>query len=58
MFSDFKSGGFGLENTQMRYSERLSRLILVMSLAIYFAVATGLWEEENNALPMGKKRIR
>jgi len=55
MFSDFKSRGFGLENTQMRYSERLSRLILVMSLAIYIAVATGLWEEENKALPMEKK---
>lgn len=55
MFSDFKSRGFGLENTQLRYSERLSRLILVMSLAIYFAVATGLWEEENKALSMEKK---
>lgn len=57
MFSDFKSRGFGLENTQLRYSERLNRLILVISLALYFEVATGLWEEENKALPMEKKRI-
>lgn len=57
MFSDFKSRGFGLEDTQLRYSERVSRLILIMSLAIYFAVTTGLWEEEHSPLPMEKKRI-
>ena len=41
MFSDFKSRGFGLEDTQIRYADRLDRLILVMSLALYEAVSTG-----------------
>jgi hypothetical protein len=41
MFSDFKSRGFGIENTQVRYADRLDRLILVMSLALYMAVSTG-----------------
>jgi hypothetical protein len=46
MFSDFKSRGFsrgfGLDATQIRYPDRLSRLVLVMALAIYCAVSTGL----------------
>src|SRR3954462_10412179 len=33
MFSDFKSGGFGLEDSQLRHPERLGRLLLVMALA-------------------------
>ena len=35
MFSDFKSRGFGIEDTQLRYADRLDRLILVMALALY-----------------------
>jgi len=38
MFADFKSRGFGMEDTQIRYADRLDRLILVMSLALYSAV--------------------
>ena len=33
MFSDFKSRGFGLEHSQLQTPDRLSRLLLVMSLA-------------------------
>ena len=36
MFSDFKSRGFGIEDTHLRYPDRL-----VMSLALYVAVSTG-----------------
>ena len=36
MFSDFKSRGFGIEDTQLHYADRL---ILVM--ALYVAVSTG-----------------
>ena len=39
MVSDFKSRGFGIEDTQLRYADRLDRLILVM--ALYVAVSTG-----------------
>jgi hypothetical protein len=41
MFSDFKSRGFGLEQSQLRTPDRLARLLLVMSIALYFAVSTG-----------------
>ena len=44
MFSDFKSRGFGLEQSQLQTPDRLSRLLLVMSLALYFAVSTGQWD--------------
>jgi Transposase DDE domain len=54
MFSDFKSRGFGLEQTHLRYPDRLARLILVMSLALYWAVSTGMWDHANNPIPAEK----
>src|SRR5215203_6781560 len=51
MFSDFKSRGFGIENTQLRYADRLDRLILVM--ALYVAVSTG--QAVHHATPSEKK---
>jgi hypothetical protein len=48
MFSDFKSRGFGLEQSQLQTPDRLSRLLLVMSLALYFAVSTGHWDAAIN----------
>ncbi len=55
MFSDFKSRGFGINNTQIHYTDRLERLILVMALALYWAVSTGQWDEENNPKTGEKK---
>jgi Transposase DDE domain len=54
MFSDFKSRGFGLEQTHLRYPDRLARLILVMALALYWAVSTGMWDQANNPTPAEK----
>src|SRR5512135_2163999 len=54
MFSDFKSRGFGVENTQIRYADRLGRLILVMALALYWAVSTGRWDAVHHATPSEK----
>jgi hypothetical protein len=56
MFSDFKSRGFGLEDSQLQRVDRMDRLILIMSLALYWAVSTGMWAAENAALPVEKKR--
>ena len=55
MFSDFKSRGFGLEQSQLRTPDRLGRLLLVMSLALYFAVSTGLWDIATNPAVDEKK---
>lgn len=55
MFSDFKSRGFGLQHTQIQYPDRLGRLILVMALALYWAVSTGMWDAAENPTPSEKK---
>src|SRR6201995_1670863 len=55
MFSDFKSRGFGLEQSQLRRPDRLARLLLVMSLALHVAVSTGLWDATNNPAADEKK---
>src|SRR4051812_37853934 len=39
MFSDFKTRGFGLEDSQIRLAGRLDRLILIMALALFWAVS-------------------
>jgi hypothetical protein len=58
MFSDFKSRGFGLEASQIRHPERLARLLLVMALALHWAVSTGMWEATQQPLPAEKKPRR
>ena len=42
LFSDFKSRGFGLRESQLRVTARLNRLVMVMAIALYWAVSTGL----------------
>jgi hypothetical protein len=56
MFSDFKSRGFGLEDSQLQRTDRMDRLMLIMTLALYWAVSTGMWAAQNAALPAEKKR--
>jgi hypothetical protein len=55
MFSDFKSRGFGVEDTQIQHPDRLARLLLVMALAIYAAVSTGPWDAQTTPTPAEKK---
>lgn len=49
MFSDFKSRGFGLAQSHIQKPERLERLILIMSIALYWAVSCGAFAEQNAA---------
>jgi hypothetical protein len=55
MFSDFKSRGFGLMQSQIQKPERLERLILMMAIALYWAVSCGMFAE-NQAANSGQKR--
>ena len=50
MFSDFKSRGFGLMQSQIEKPERLERLILIMTLAMYWAVSAGAFSEAQDAV--------
>lgn len=55
MFSDFKTRGFGITQSQIRKPDRLARLILVLAIAMYWAVSTGA-SEERYVTQRGEKR--
>lgn len=52
MFSDFKTRGFGVEDTQIQYPGRLARLLLVM--ALHVAASTGRHDAETNPTSVKK----
>ena len=54
-FSDFKSRGFQLEDTQLQAADRLGRLILIMTLAMYWCVQVGRHEALYHHTPLEKK---
>jgi hypothetical protein len=58
MFSDFKGRGFELEDSQLEHADRLERLILIMSLAMYWCVRVGQDDALNRPTPLEKKRKR
>jgi hypothetical protein len=47
-FSDFKSRGFKLEDSQLEHAEHLERLILIMSLAMH---GRARWPRRRQASP-------
>src|SRR3954463_3875818 len=44
-------------HAQIQYPDRPGRLILVMSLALYWAVSTGMWDAAENPTPSDKKDL-
>lgn len=58
MFSDYKTRGFNLEDSQIERTDRLDRLVMVLSLALYWAVSTGMWDALENRTPAEKKSRR
>jgi len=54
MFSDLKTRGFGLEDSYIRLPELLDHLVLVMVLALYWAVSTGMWDAADRPTPAEK----
>lgn len=48
MFSDFKSKGFSITKTHLKHPDRIERLILILSIALYWAVSTGMEPEVSN----------
>jgi len=55
MFSDYKTRGFNLEDSQIKRADRLDRLVLVLSHALYWAVSAGMWDAMENKTPAEKK---
>lgn len=48
MFSDFKSRGFSLTDTRIKFADRLERLLLILSVALHWAISVGLFREKHN----------
>jgi hypothetical protein len=55
MFSDFKSRGFDLQQTQLRHPDRLERLVLIMALAMYWCVHIGRHDAAAHPSSLEKK---
>ena len=55
MFADFKSRGFGLEDTHLTEPDRLERLMLIMALAMHWCVRAGRDDATNNPTPTEQK---
>jgi Transposase DDE domain len=56
MFSDFKSRGFGITKTQLQHADRIQRLILVLTVALYWAASTGMAPPEKPLQHTQKKK--
>ncbi len=52
LFGCFKSRGFCLESTHLQDSERLSKLIALLTLALCWCFSSGLWQSFCNPLKL------
>jgi len=57
LFSDFKSRGFRLEDTQLEAPKRLDGLILIRALAMYWCVRAGQEDARSHPTATEKKRV-
>ena len=57
MFSDLKSRGFGLMQSKIQRPDRLEKLILIMTIALNWAVSSGIHARQR-AVQSGQKRGR
>lgn len=55
MFSDFKTRGFGPEDTELEKTDRAARLLLILSIALHWCVSVGVRDRPENPLPREKK---
>ena len=53
--SDYKTRGFGLENTHLRRVDRISQLLLVLAISIYWAVVNG-YQVQKKLFKINRKR--
>ena len=54
LFSDLKTRGFSITKTQLKHVDRIERLLLVLTVALYWAVSTGIVPRQ--AVPGYKKK--
>lgn len=54
LFGIFKSRGFNLEDTHLQDSERLSRLVALLTIALCWAHRTGIWLSQQKPITLKK----
>jgi hypothetical protein len=57
MFSDFKSRGFAITDTHVRKTDRLEKLILILTIALYWAVSIGMTPDDASEQNHSKKNF-
>lgn len=55
MLSDIKGRGFGTEGSQLQRTNRIARMMLIMTLASYWTAPTRIWASEKTARSAPKK---
>lgn len=55
MFSDLKSRGFGLMESKIQRPERLGKLLLIMTIALHWAVSAGMHARQKTAKSSRKR---
>lgn len=58
LFSDLKTRGFSVTKTQLRHADRIERLLLVLTIALYWAVSTGMRPKESKEISKKKRNGR
>jgi len=56
LFSDMKSRGFGVTKTQLKDAQRIGRLLLILAVACYWAVSTGMQPKATRYYSKKKKK--
>ena len=52
LFAALKTRGFNLESTHFCHAERLSKLMALLALAFCWAMLTGLWQHQQQPIPL------
>lgn len=52
LFAALKTRGFNLESTHFCHAERLSKLVALLALAFCWAMLTGLWQQQQQPIPL------
>jgi len=56
LFSDLKTRGFSVTKTQIKQADRIERLLLVLTIALYWAVSTGMMPRESRVNTKKKRK--
>jgi hypothetical protein len=54
LFGCLKSRGFNLEQTHVTQPDKLSRLLILLAIAVLWAFSTGLWLHQKQPIPIKK----